>query len=303
MKRSILIIDDVKEQAIGLVKGLQKQLPLEYNLFSAFEEDSIIESIENRYFSLAIVDLRMDDFSFNGIELINKIIDTNPFAKILIVSAFKGEYLLQLKDLFLTGRIVNVLDKEDYDIWIPKLVNEIETYHNDMFNSPDEINNALLEYYSNAKNETDSYSKGEKFEHFVSLLFQSIGFNSINKRIIDKSLNEVDLIIRNEIADPFLNKFGKYILVECKNKPKDKVDKNTFIVFSDKLKHTNGLAELGIIATTGYLTRNTYIEAVRGSGDLRKIIFISNHEFEKLILSKNKLEMFKSIIDSQVKDN
>lgn len=303
MKRSVLIIDDVKEQAIGLEKGLQKNLTAEYDIKSVFEQDKIIEFIENRYFSLAIVDLRMDSFSFNGIELVNKIIETNPFAKIIIVSAFKGEYLLQLKDLFLTGKIIDVLDKEDYDIWIPKISKIIEKYHKESFKSPDEINNALLEYYSNAKNETDIYSKGEKFEHFVSLLFQSIGYNSINKRIIDKSLNEVDLIIRNEIKDPFLNKFGKYILVECKNKPKEKVDKNTFIVFSSKLKHTNGLAELGVIATTGFITRNTYLEAIRDSSDVRKIIFISNNEFQRLIMSINKLETFKEIIDEQVKDN
>ncbi|NCP91202.1 MAG: restriction endonuclease, partial [Flavobacteriales bacterium] len=234
---------------------------------------------------------------------IKKIIETNPFAKILIISAFKGEYLLQLKDLFLTGKIIDVLDKEDYETWLPKISNIIETYHFKNINSTDEINNALLEYYSNAKNETDTYTKGEKFEHFVSLLFQSIGYNSISKRVIDKSLNEVDLIVRNEIKDPFLNKFGKYILIECKNKPKDKVDKNTFIIFSNKLKHTNGLAELGIIATTGYLTRNTYLEAIRESSDVRKIIFLSNLEFERLIMSFNKLETFKNIIDEQVKDN
>ena len=303
MKRSILIIDDIKEQAEGLEKGLRKQLSQEYNFFHAFEETQIIDAIENRYFSLAIVDLRMDEFSFNGVQLIEKIFLTNPFAKVIIVSAFKGEYLLQLKDLFLTGKILDVLDKEDYDIWIPKIANIIEDYHKKTFESPDEINNALLEYYANAKNEKEVYIKGEKFEHFVSLLFQSIGFNSINKRVIDKSLNEVDLIIRNEIKDPFLNKFGKYILVECKNKPKDKVDKNTFIVFSNKLKSTNGLAELGIIATTGYLTRNTYLEAIRDSKDVRKIIFISNNEFNRLILANNKLEMFKIIIDEQVKDN
>ena len=206
MKRSILIIDDVKEQAEGLEKGLGKKLSLEYNIKSVYQEKEILETIENRYFSLAIVDLRMDGFAFVGIELINKIIETNPFAKIIIVSAFKGEYLLQLKDLFLTGKIIDVLDKEDYDIWIPKISSIIERYHNESLTSTDEINNALLEFYSNAKNETDTYSKGEKFEHFVSLLFQSIGYNSINKRVIDKSLNEVDLIIRNEIEDPFLNK-------------------------------------------------------------------------------------------------
>jgi len=63
------------------------------------------------------------------------------------------------------------------------------------------------------------------------------------------------------------------------------------------------LAELGILATTGYITRNTYLEAIRESGEIRKIIFLSNPEFLTLISSSNKLEDFKNIIDAQVKDN
>ena len=76
-----------------------------------------------------------------------------------------------------------------------------------------------------------------------------------------------------------------------------------FIVFKEKLSATNGLAELGVLATTGYIARNTYIEAVRTSHEQRKIIFFSNVEIERLILSPSKLETFKKIIDNQVKDN
>ena len=137
----------------------------------------------------------------------------------------------------------------------------------------------------------------------MSLMFQSIGFNQVLKRVKDESLNEVDLIIRNDIEDSFISKFGKYILVECKNMPITKVNKNDFIVFQNKLKNTNGLAELGIIATTGYITRNTYIEALRESGESRKILFLSNPEIEKLIKADNKLSAFKNLIDNQVKDN
>ena len=137
----------------------------------------------------------------------------------------------------------------------------------------------------------------------MSLIFQSIGFNQVLKRVKDQSLNEVDLIIRNDIEDNFINKFGKYILVECKNKPVEKVNKNDFIVFQNKLKNTNGLAELGIIATTGYITKNTFVEAVRESGEARKILFLSNPEIEKLIRADNKLSTFKNLINQQVKDN
>mgnify|MGYP000862038392 FL=1 len=302
MKRSVLIIEDERPQAEGLAKTLSKKLP-DTEFHYACNEADIHSAIENRYFSVAIVDLRMDGYTTDGVAFIKKIIAYNPFAKIIIVSAFTAEYFLHIKDLLTTGRIIDVVDKKEFVLFTEELASLIRAYHTEVIEDLSEINSALLEFYSNAKNEADTHKKGELFEHFVSLLFQSIGFNSINKRVKDKSLNEVDLIIRNEIDDSFINKFGKYILVECKNRPNEKIDKNTFIVFNEKLSATNGLAELGVLATTGHIARNTYIEAVRTSHQQRKIIFLSNVEMQQLIVSSHKLDTFKSIIDEQVKDN
>ena len=302
MRKNVLIIDDVKDQAEGLSKGLSKLMP-NYTFENYHSEQDILDAIENRFFSLAIIDIRMDGFAFDGIDLAKKIFEVNPFSHVIIVSAFKDEYFPRLKDLLMTGKVVDIQDKEGFDTWLPKLNKTIESYYENIEKDPSEINNALLQFYSEAKNEIDTYRKGEKFEHFMSLMFQSIGFNQVLKRVKDQSLNEVDLIIRNDIEDSFISKFGKYILVECKNMPITKVNKNDFIVFQNKLKNNNGLAELGIIATTGFITRNTYIEAIRESGESRKILFLSNPEIEKLIKADNKLSTFKNLIDNQVKDN
>lgn len=302
MRKNIIIIDDVKDQAEGLDKGLSKLMP-NYSFENYHSEQEILDAIENRFFSLAIIDIRMDGFAFDGIDLAKKIFEVNPFSHVIIVSAFKDEYFPRLKDLLMSGKVVDIQDKESFETWLPKLKDTIETYYKNIEKDPSEINNALLQFYSEAKNEIDTYRKGEKFEHFMSLMFQSIGFNQVLKRVKDQSLNEVDLIIRNDIEDSFISKFGKYILVECKNMPVTKVNKNDFIVFQNKLKKTNGLAELGIIATTGFITRNTYIEAIRESAESRKILFLSNPEIEKLIKADNKLSTFKNLIDNQVKDN
>jgi CheY-like chemotaxis protein len=302
MRKNIIIIDDVKDQAEGLDKGLSKLMP-NYSFENYHSEQEILDAIENRFFSLAIIDIRMDGFAFDGIDLAKKIFEVNPFSHVIIVSAFKDEYFPRLKDLLMSGKVVDIQDKESFETWLPKLKDTIETYYKNIEKDPSEINNALLQFYSEAKNEIDTYRKGEKFEHFMSLMFQSIGFNQVLKRVKDQSLNEVDLIIRNDIEDSFISKFGKYILVECKNMPVTKVNKNDFIVFQNKLKNTNGLAELGIIATTGFITRNTYIEAIRESAESRKILFLSKPEIEKLIKADNKLSTFKNLIDNQVKDN
>lgn len=300
--KNILIIDDVKDQAEGLSKALSKALP-NYSFEFKYTEDEILDAVENRFYTLAIVDIRMDEYKFDGIDLVYKILEVNPFAKIIIVSAFKDEYVIKLKQILLSGKILDIQDKESFETWIPKLKETIEKYYDEYYNDPSEVNNALLQFYSDAKNEKDVYKKGERFEHFISLIFQSIGYKQILKRVKDKSLNEVDLIVRNDIEDNFLEKFGKYILIECKNKPEDKVNKNDFIVFQNKLKNTHGLAELGIIATTGHITRNTYLEAIRESGGLKKVLFLSNPEIEKFIKADDKKIFFKNLIDSQVKDN
>jgi DNA-binding NarL/FixJ family response regulator/Holliday junction resolvase-like predicted endonuclease len=302
MEKTVLIIDDEVDQATGLQKALSLALP-QYHFEHYSSEQDIMSAIEHRYYSLAVVDLRMDKYAFNGIELIKKIFVINPFAKVIIVSAFKNDYFNDLKELLLTGKIVDILEKDQFKILSQQLATRIHEYYNNLDKDPSEINNALQQFYAEAKNEKDTYNKGERFEHFISLLFQSFGYKDVTKRVKDKSLNEVDLIIRNETDDTFLNKFGKYILVECKNKPSNAVTKNDFIVFAQKLKNTNGLAELGIIATSGYISWNTYIEAIRTSGDLRKILFISNPEIEQLIRSADKKEEFKRLIDAQVKDN
>ena len=121
-------------------------------------------------------------------------------------------------------------------------------------------------------------------------------------RTKDKSYNEVDLIIRNDINDLFFGKFKPYFLVECKNEIQN-VDKNQFITFKSKLDNTNDLCNMGFIVTSKGFKRSSYLEAIRSSNTDSKIIFISNYEIEELIHADSALNALKKIIDLQVKDN
>lgn len=303
MKKTILIIDDEKDQVDNLSKYLGTHLPPEFHIIKAHEEADIIEKVDNAYYSLVILDLRMDDYEIDGVKIANKIIETNSFAKIIITSAFTAEFYQELKPLLLSGKIIDTIDKTSFTDFANQVRESIESYHDELFASTDSIQTALLESYAECKNTENTYQKGVKFENFVSLLFNNIGFDRIIKRTIDKSRNEVDLIVRNDIDDKFLEKFGKYFLIECKNMPVTNIGKNTFIIFKSKLENTANLSELGIIATTGNFTSTAYIEAVRESSKDKKIIFLSNLHFERLIASIDRLETFKSFIDEQVKDN
>ncbi len=272
MNKSVLIIDDEQTQVKNLTKALKDKLP-DVEFIPTSAEEEIISVVENKFYSLAIVDLRMDKYSIDGIQLIAKIIEINPFAKIIVTSAFTQEYIDKLKHFILKGKIIGVLEKENFNVWVSKIVETINEYYATIEKDCSPLQIALLQHYANAKNEVDTYKKGERFEGFVSLLFGNIGYKDIKRRVIDESRNEVDLIVRNEISDLFLNKLGDYFLIECKNKPNEKIGKNDFIQFYSKLDNTNGLARFGFLFTTGYIAQTTYVEAVRTSKSEKKNSF------------------------------
>lgn len=301
MKHRILLIDDEAIQVENIRKVILRERP---SLFvdSATTEEAINEKVSNTYFNIALVDLRMDAFSINGFSIIRDIIEINPFCKIIISSAYIAEYSSELNDIIKTGKVAAILDKEKFDKYKTNLLREIDDIIND-FELNLQINRQSLQYlYAEVKDIPDAQIKGKRFEYFVSTLFSQMGFNHINTRMRDKSLNEVDLMIRNDVRDLFFQKFKPYFLVECKNTI-DFVDKNQFVIFLQKLENTNGLANLGFIITASGFKRNTYIEAVRSSSGNKKIVFISNSEIGHLIQSDDMLDGLKQIIDSQVKDN
>jgi CheY-like chemotaxis protein len=300
--RKILVIDDEKPQAIALAKTIESVIPMS-NVLNASAKEEIINYVENKFYNLAVIDIRMDAYDFNGISLARRILEINPYAKILFVSKFIPEYLDELTPLLQNGNVLGFSDKKiDYDEWGEELKNVILPYYKQLDSNPQSISTALINMYSELKDEENTYLKGSRFEDFISLLFQSIGFSEIVKRTRDKSLNEVDLIVRNEIDDPFLTKFGKYILIECKNHL-DTIDKNDFILFKSKLTATNGLAELGFFITTSSFKRTAYLEALRSSEGHHKIVFIDNSLLMRLMKSEDPREELKRIIDYQVKDN
>ena len=185
MKHSILIIDDERIGAQNLQRFYnKKKSDITCNI--AYTEKDILNSISNKFYDLAIVDIRMDDFDFDGFDLIKLITEVNPFAKIIIISAYTGEYQEDLNEILQTGKISAILNKEKFDDFSKKILNEsnkvfLEKDSNTSFNQ-----SVLTDLYSDVKNETNKQEKGLKFERFVGMLLGSIGFHEIKYRNIGK---------------------------------------------------------------------------------------------------------------------
>jgi|GEM_PF-574553 response regulator receiver domain len=301
MSKYILIIDDEKIQAENLAKKLNTNFSQDDLVFEHYStEDQLNQALETRFYRLAIIDVKLDGFSQSGIQLAKRMIDENPLIKILFVSSFKEQYLNEFNSLNFDSNIIGFLSKGEFLQLCESLSNEIRHYVVDAdYNSIALANDTLLSLYEEAINQTNTNKKGILFERFLSILFHSIGFTFIQKRVKD-STSEIDLVIRNDINDPFLYKFGKYILVESKNE-KEKINKDKFVLFRTKLNTTNQLAELGIIATSSLVAKTVKEEELRSSAEKGKVILLSRIELFRLIKSNNKLSEFKDIIDEQVR--
>lgn len=297
MNRTLLIIDDDEIQARNLSEALKKEIA-DIEVFYEWEEDNIEKAVISKFYSVALVDLRMDSYKIDGFSIIDLITEVNPYAKIIAVSAYTDEYILRLSEYMSEGKLLAISEKESFDTWIPKLKDIIEGYFNKGLN--DIAVRVLEESFATAKNETDAYKKGKMFEDLIVNLFRQMGFTHVETRKRDSASNELDLVVRNDIDDVFFKKFKRYIFVECKNKPESGIDKNDFIVFNNKVQSSFGNSDLGIMFTTGTIKRTVFLEALKDSKYNNKIVFLSSAEILRLIRTPRMLEEFKEIIDEQI---
>lgn len=297
MNKTVLVVDDDKVQAENLYTALKERLP-QYDFVAAFEEHDIMSKALGLYIPLAVVDLRMDRFSIDGFQVMDQILEVNPFAKFIVVSAYLDEYKPKLSDYMQNGSILALSEKSEYSRWIPEISGYIEGFFNKNIN-PIAVQ-FLEDMYAEVKNDTDTYRKGLKFEELVVMLFRQMGFAHIEKRVKDEADNEVDLIVRNDINDSFFCKYGRYIFVECKNKPDEGFSKNDFIVFNNKVQSSHGDCNLGIVFTTGHIKRTVYKEYLKEAKEQSRIIFLDSALILQLIRTPIMIDEMKEIADKQV---
>ena len=118
MNKSIIIIDDQKEQAQELCAALQNTL-VDCTLSYAFEENDIMTKVITQYYSIAIVHLRMKGYAFDGFSVMDQIMAANPYAKSIIISAYMNEYFPRISDYISKGAVLALSEKKDFSLWIP----------------------------------------------------------------------------------------------------------------------------------------------------------------------------------------
>ncbi|WP_329552925.1 restriction endonuclease [Streptomyces sp. NBC_00696] len=132
--------------------------------------------------------------------------------------------------------------------------------------------------------------RGDALESLVEALLRAEG-NGLT--VVEKNFRtteeEIDILVSNNLADPFWVAQGSpFMLIECKNW-KDKVGVPELRVFESKLQDRNALCRIGIfVSLSGF--KKTFLERLKHFQATGGIIFaIDGADLEQVVTSRQRL--------------
>lgn len=144
----------------------------------------------------------------------------------------------------------------------------------------------------------DSKSKGEALEKLCFLLFSSVkGFRAFSS--IRTKTEEIDIVIQNGSKDPFWEKFGPFILVECKNWS-SKCRKDDIVIFKNKMENRFGFCKVGFLISLGGFATTVTKEILRSSKGGPVIGLLKQADLEELIASKHRSGLLKEKLQAAI---
>ncbi|MGH9853183.1 MAG: restriction endonuclease, partial [Blastocatellia bacterium] len=156
----------------------------------------------------------------------------------------------------------------------------------------------ILRWYKDVQQHADIQQRGQALEDLLSALFAAIpGFVEIGRNV-STATEEIDLVFRNDSPDPAWQRESEVILVECKNWHSQRVGKNEFVLFKEKIENRAGRCKLGFLVCTERFAGTIEKEMLRSSKSELLIVPIDGNDLRQLVEAKNRSEILRSFVDS-----
>jgi hypothetical protein len=101
----------------------------------------------------------------------------------------------------------------------------------------------------------------------------------------------------NESRNPSWQKESEIILVECKNWKSQRVGKNEFVLFKEKIENRYGRCKLGFLVCTTDFAETIEREMLRSSKTDLLVVPINGEDLRQLVESKNRSQLLRSFVD------
>lgn len=134
-------------------------------------------------------------------------------------------------------------------------------------------------------------------EGLLAALLASVdGFIEIGRNI-NTETEEIDLAFRNARRDPLWQRESEIILVECKNWVKQRVGKNEFVLFKEKMINRHKRCRLGFLICTDNFAETVDKESLRSTQSEIVIVPIDGDGLKQLVESSDRSQLLRKLID------
>lgn len=253
--------------------------------------DQAIEKVKTEDYDLVLLDMRMPRDE-EGLDALAEIKRLKPNTSVIMISAF-GDIPKAVKAMKLGARDF-VPKIPDFEQLISFKVDEflrIEYLIADR-------ERLISTRHQHVRQAADVKTKGQELEELVAALFASIeGFVEIGRNV-NTATEEIDLVFRNASRDANWERESQIILVECKNWHSQRVGKNEFVLFKEKIENRAGRCKLGFLVCAERFAGTIEKEMLRSSKSELLIVPIDGNDLRQLVEAKNRSEILRSFVDS-----
>lgn len=284
----MLLVDDLpkwREELQQLFEGRT-----DISITEAISSEDAIEKIKSDNYDLILLDMKMPSGT-EGLDVLQVVKQLRPRTAVIMMSAY-GDIPTAVKAIKL-GAFDFVPKESDFDDVIRFKVDEfIRRSH---LIADREL--LIQAKYSDALRADSAYNKGKALEELLAALLASIdGFIEIGRNI-NTETEEIDIAFRNARRDPLWQRESEIILVECKNWDKQRVGKNEFVLFKEKMMNRHQRCRLGFLICTDTFAETIDKESLRSSQSEIVIVPIDGEGLKQLVESSDRSQLLRRLID------
>lgn len=282
----LLIVDD--DEVVRDVIRLKLESRKDILRSEASSPEEALKRISQEVFDLVLLDLRLQ-FGTEGLDVLAEIKKITPQTEVIMLSAFGTTSVIV--EAMKRGAIDFVPKDKDYEDLI---VLKLDRFIRDAVLLADRERN-ISGLYETVFTE-DTKRKGKALETLVAALFSSVeGFVEVDRNVTTAD-EEIDIVFRNESLHPTWQKEGMLILVECKNWLSQRVGKNEFVIFQQKIENRTGRCQLGFLVCVDEFAETVTKEMLRSSRSDLLVVPVDGRKLEQLVRSDNRSDTLLSFL-------
>jgi len=284
----LLIVDDSEGWRVYLKSLFEDRTDIVITEAASGRE--AVEKMKAEDYDLVLLDMRLPSGT-EGIDALSEMKQLKPQTQVIMVSAY-GD-VPKAVEAMRRGALDFVPKEPDFeDVIIFKVDEFIRTAH---LISDREL--LIHTKYAEARRSRNVQKKGKALEDLLAALLASIeGFIEIGRNV-NTATEEIDIVFRNGSRDPSWQKESEIILVECKNWKSQRVGKNEFGAFRQKIENRYGRCKLGFLVCTEDFAETVEKEMLRSSKTDLLVVPINGDGLRQLVESQNRSQLLRSFVD------